>query len=117
MQSHKELDVWKKSMELTTKIYRITKLLPDTEKFGLITQMRRCCVSIPSNIAEVFGRKFRKENARFVGIAYSSGLELETQISICKNLEFIPGNSWNETENILSSILKMLFKYREYLLK
>ena len=78
MQSYKDLKVWQKSIKLVVKIYKLTSLLPDEEKFGLISQMRRCSVSIPSNIAEGYARKNKKDNARFVSIAYVSATELET---------------------------------------
>jgi four helix bundle protein len=65
MQSYKELTVWQKSMDLVVLIYNLTRTFPDEEKFGLVSQMRRAAVSIPSNIAEGFGRRNKKDNARF----------------------------------------------------
>jgi four helix bundle protein len=65
IESHKELTIWKKSMDLTRIIYTVTAQLPSTENFGLISQMRRCAVSIPSNIAEGYHRKNRKEYLQF----------------------------------------------------
>lgn len=89
MKSHKDLDVWKKSIDLVTEIYSLTTLLPENEKFGLINQMRRCSVSIPSNIAEGAGRQYEKEFRRFLYMALGSLSELETQLIISKNLNFI----------------------------
>jgi four helix bundle protein len=75
---HKDLDVWKRSMDLVVKVYQITKLFPDTEKYGLTSQMRRAAVSIPSNIAEGAARKGDKEFIQFLYISIGSLSELET---------------------------------------
>lgn len=82
----KELLVWKKSIELVKSIYQITSLLPMDEKFGLVSQMNRCSVSIPSNIAEGSGRTSNKEFLHFLNIAISSSYELETQLIITNQL-------------------------------
>ncbi|EKE06729.1 MAG: 23S ribosomal protein [uncultured bacterium] len=117
MQTQKDLQVWQKSIKLVTEIYKTTKLFPDEEKFGLISQMRRASVSIPSNIAEGYARKNKKENAHFVSIAYASGTELDTQLTICKELEFLSNEKFEELEKQLEEILKMLYSYRNYLHK
>ncbi|MFV8360212.1 four helix bundle protein [Flavobacterium sp. LS1P3] len=75
---HKDLDVWKRSMDLVVKVYQITKLFPDTEKYGLSSQMRRAAVSIPSNITEGAARKGDKEFIQFLYISIGSLSELET---------------------------------------
>ena len=87
--NHKELDVWKESIGLVTKVYSLTADFPDDEKFGIVSQMRRAAVSVPSNIAEGCARISDKENLRFMDIASGSLAELETQILISKNLGFI----------------------------
>ena len=115
MQTYKDLLVWQKSIELTVELYKVTKLLPQEEKFGLISQMRRCCVSIPSNIAEGYARRGKKENANFINIAYGSAVELETQIIISKKLEFLNESSWQKIDTILIEVLKLLYNYRKYL--
>ncbi len=115
MKTYKDLDVWKKSIELVIELYRITKLLPIEEKFGLVSQMRRCTVSIPSNIAEGYARKNRKENAQFVNIAFGSGTELETQIIIVKKLNLIKQEEFTKADQLLDSVLRMLYRYRESL--
>jgi len=86
---YKDLDVWKKGVEIVELIYKNTKDFPDEEKFGLIAQMRRAAVSIPSNIAEGFRRRYNKEFKQFLHIALGSCAELETQIIISKKLEYI----------------------------
>lgn len=89
MKSHKDLDVWKRSIVFVTEIYRITKTFPNKEKYGIINQMRRSAVSVPSNIAEGSARNSRKENIQFLYVALGSLSELETQIIISNNLEYI----------------------------
>ena len=79
--------------------------------------MRRASVSIPSNIAEGFARRNKKENAHFISISYASGTELDTQLIIAKELDFISEQSLKETQLQLEEILKMLYSYREYLYK
>ncbi|MBC8311834.1 MAG: four helix bundle protein [Candidatus Marinimicrobia bacterium] len=91
----RELIVWQKSMILVTEIYSLTKLLPSHEKYGLIFQIRRCSVSIPSNIAEGFGRRNPKEFIHFLRISIGSLFELQTQIEICCNLEYIESAKFN----------------------
>ena len=87
--SHKDLKVWQESMNLVIHIYEVTKNFPSTEQFGMVSQMRRSAVSIPSNIAEGSGRKGEKELCRFLYIALGSLAELETQLEISTRLNFI----------------------------
>ena len=89
VKTHKDLDVWKKSIELTKMIYEFTEELPKTEKYGLISQMRRAAVSVPSNIAEGAGRNSNAELRNFINIALGSLTELETQIILCKELSLV----------------------------
>jgi four helix bundle protein len=88
-QKYTDLDVWKQSREFASFIYELTFDFPKAEQFGLISQMRRCAVSIPSNIAEGCGRQHLKETIQFLNIARGSLYELETQIFISKDLNFI----------------------------
>jgi len=89
MKTHKDLDVWKKSIVLTKMIYEFTEKLPKSEKYGLISQMRRTAVSVPSNVAEGAGRNSNAELRNFVNIALGSLTELETQIILCKELSLV----------------------------
>jgi len=89
VQSYKDLVVWKKSMDLVTEIYSCTQSLPDCERFGLTSQLRRAAVSVPSNIAEGQGRASTGEFKQFLGHARGSLLELETQLVIARNLDFL----------------------------
>lgn len=86
---HKDLEAWKLSIELVTDIYEITKQFPQTEIYGLTNQMRRCAVSIPSNLAEGAARATQKETLRFIDIAIGSLAELETQVIIAQNLNYV----------------------------
>lgn len=111
--THKDLDIWKLSMEMVVDIYEITKSFPDEEKFGLVSQMRRCAVSIPSNIAEGAARGTTKEFLRFLQIAKGSLAELETQMEIAFRLGFTSYNEKINTDLIIMS--KMLYKLSESL--
>jgi four helix bundle protein len=82
----RELIIWKESMSLVKKIYILTSQLPSDERFGLVSQINRSCISIPSNIAEGSGRTTEKEFSRFLEIAMSSSYELETQLFIISEL-------------------------------
>lgn len=110
MRSYKELIVWQKSIELVIEIYRITSLFPKSELFGLVSQMRKAVVSIPSCIAEGYGRRSRKEKDQFYLIAFGSALELETQIIISKKLGFIDEKDSIRADELLTEVLKMLNK-------
>lgn len=89
VETYEDLEVWKRSMDLVEGIYRLTDEFPKTETYGLVAQMRRCAISIPSNIAEGKRRFGNREFRRFAGIAFGSGAELETQIKIAKRLQFV----------------------------
>lgn len=106
--SYQDLEVWKKSVELVDAVYRLTKLFPEEERFGLISQMRRASVSIPSNIAEGYARRHRAEYARFVSMSFGSGAELETQVIIAKRLSFTPLDSYKAVDRLLPEVQKML---------
>ena len=83
--THKDLAVWKKSMDLVTDVYELTSKFPREEQFGLTNQMRRSAVSVPSNIAEGAARNSTKEFIQFLYYSLSSLSELETQLLISKN--------------------------------
>jgi four helix bundle protein len=108
--SYKDLIVWQKAMSLAVEIYRLTEKLTREEIYGLTSQMRRCAVSIPSNIAEGRKRSSRKEFERFLVVAYGSGAELETQIELLKQLPFGKKISYNNSDSLLSEVMRMLNK-------
>lgn len=86
---YKELDVWVQARELVKKIYLLSKDFPDDERYGLTSQIRRCAVSVSSNIAEGCGRKTAKDTINFLHIARGSLFELETQTILASDLEYL----------------------------
>lgn len=88
LQSYRELLVWQKAMNLATLVYRLTESFPKREVYGLAAQLRRCGVSVPSNIAEGYGRGSRREYIQFLSIAQGSLRELETQIILAQKLNY-----------------------------
>ena len=108
MTTHKDLNVWKKSMNLVILIYRLTGQFPKEELFGLASQMRRAAVSIPSNIAEGHGRHSDKELIRFLFISLGSASELETQILLSSKLSFLKDEDFDTLNEMNNEIIKML---------
>jgi four helix bundle protein len=106
VKNYKELIVWQKSVDLVHDIYQITRQMPTSERYILVSQMLRSAISIPSNIAEGWGRKRQAEFIRFLEISYASSTELETQIIIAER-EYCKINYYT-AKNILEEIQKML---------
>ena len=107
IRSYRDLDVWMKSMKLVKKIYLMTKEFPKDEIYGLISQMRRSAVSIPSNIAEGKTRQYKNEYIQFLYIALSSCAELETQVIISRELGYITKEVEAEVLEELDHICRM----------
>ena len=105
--SHKDLIVWQKSIKLCKLVYNLTGKFPKEEVYGLISQMRRSAVSIPSNIAEGRNRGTRKDFSQFLRIALGSASELETQIEIAKELSYLDYKDCVEIESLLEEVSKM----------
>ena len=110
---HQDLEVWNKAIKLVTDIYIITKNYPKDEIYALTSQMRRCAVSIPSNIAEGCTRFSDKETLKFLSIAMGSISELETQIIISKNIGYI--EDIDDIINQISSVKKLILGLVKYL--
>ena len=115
IKSYRDLVVWQKSMELVTTVYTITKEFPKEELYALISQIRRSAVSIPSNIAEGYGRNSTQDYIRFLQIACGSLYELQTQLEISINLTYIMReksegifNLVNEVERMLNTMIRKL---------
>jgi four helix bundle protein len=106
--SHKKLDVWKSSLNLTAIIYELTLLFAKHELYGLTSQLRRASVSIPSNIPEGAARKSAKERRRFYEIARSSLVEVDTQLEIAEKLNYLSDNDLNKVDKKLDHIFAML---------
>ena len=107
-QKYTDLDVWKQARILASVIYGITGSYPKSEQFGIISQMRRCAVSVPSNIAEGCGRQHTKETIQFLNISRGSFYELETQLYISKDLKFIIEEQLNTCLQQIESLGKLI---------
>ncbi|MCA4782191.1 four helix bundle protein [Empedobacter stercoris] len=108
MKTHKDLEVWKKSVDFVTTIYSETQNFPKEEIYGLTNQMRRAAVSISSNIAEGSARQGNKELVQFLYIALGSAVELDTQLIIARNLTYINEEKFIQLIVKLEEIAKML---------
>lgn len=106
--SYKDLIVWQKSIDLTSKAYELTKKFPREEIYGITSQIRRAASSIPANIAEGSARGYIKEYINFLSIAYGSGAELETFLVIAKELNYLSADEYAKMAEILSEIMRML---------
>ena len=115
MHNFKELKVWQKSRILTSEVYNITRKLPKDEKFGLISQMDRSVVSIPSNIAEGSGRGSDRDFRRFLNYSMGSAYELETQIILSYDLHFISDKDFLQISEKITEVQKMIFGFRKSL--
>jgi four helix bundle protein len=113
--SYKDLFVWQKAVLLAKKVYMLTRAFPDAEKFGLISQMRRAAVSVPSNIAEGQARHTRKEFIQFLSHAEGSLAELETQVILSVELNFCAQKDTEEITNLTTELSKMLDSLRRKL--
>ncbi len=113
---HRKFAVWQKAIELTEHIYLFTQLLPSEEKFGLTSQMRRCSVSIPSNIAEGASRHSDKEFLRFLNIAKGSLAELETQLILCSRLYNLDWD-YDQTQRRIEDVFALNEALRNRLLR
>lgn len=112
---HKDLEVYKQSISLVKYIYEITNKYPKEETFGLISQMKRAVISIPSNIAEGNARFSDKETLHFVDIALGSIAELDTQLDISKELGYISDESYKNGIEIMKKVQALLIGLRKYL--
>lgn len=109
MQKLNDLIIWKKSIKLSSIIYNLTKSFPVEEKFGIISQMRRAAISIPSNIAEGAGREHPKEFLHFLSISNGSSFELQTQIILSEMLGYTNEEKKEEVLILIDEIQKMNF--------
>ena len=108
METHKDLRVWQQSIEMVTSIYRLTQSFPKEELFGLVSQLRRASVSVPSNIAEGYARGSDKEKLHFLRISSGSMSEVETQLMLGLNLGYIDQEKYNELSETVTSVWKQL---------
>lgn len=108
IESFKDLIVWQRAMELFVYTYEKTRVFPKSEEYGLTSQIRRAVVSIPSNIAEGYGRRSTGDYIRFLQIAVGSLYELQTQIEISRRLSFLKDSDYNEMNALCEEVSKML---------
>lgn len=112
MHRYRHLNFWSNSKELSIDVYRLTAGFPKEEKFGIVDQMRRASVSIPSNIAEGSSRNTNKDFKRFLGYSMGSAYELETQLEISKDLSFLTSKDYEVLSLQLLSVIKQMSKFR-----
>jgi four helix bundle protein len=103
---HKKLDAWKLSMDLVFDVYRATEEFPSQERYGLIDQIRRATISIPSNIAEGAARQTKKEFSNYLHIAQGSLSELDTQIELARRLSYVNNKTWENLDDRMERIDK-----------
>ncbi len=115
IKTYRDLIVWQKAMALVTAVYRCSGQFPKSEVYGLIPQLQRCAVSIPSNIAEGYGRRSTGDYRRFLQISMGSVFELQTQLEIARNLDYLDQERFEElygqsreVERMLSSLIAKL---------
>ncbi len=107
--SYKDLTVWQRAVQLSLAVYRLSSGFPDEERYGLTSQLRRAGVSVPSNIAEGYGRGTRKEYKQFLAIARGSTLEVQTQLIIANELGSCDLPEFKQTEGLAEEVSKMLY--------
>lgn len=117
MRDFRDLDIWKKSIDLVELIYIVTKKFPDDEKYGLTSQIRRAAISIPSNISEGCGRNTNKDFIRFLYNSFGSIKEIECQIIIAEKLKYLDRDSFDTIIKELDDIGKMVRGFINYLSK
>ena len=108
MASYQDLKVWQKAVSLVVSVYQLTKSFPRDEQYGLISQLRRAAVSIPSNIAEGQGRRSERDFQKFLGTARGSLLEVETQIIIAERLGYVSASAAKDRLRETAEIGRML---------
>jgi four helix bundle protein len=108
MNQFKDLKIWQEAINIAVDVYKLTKLFPIDEKFGLVSQMNRCSISVSSNIAEGAGRNNPKEFRQFLGIAQGSACELESQLIISQKLDFISEDTLKQYTDKLALLQNMI---------
>lgn len=115
MHNFRKLDIWTKSMSLVTEIYQLTNTFPSHERFGLMSQMQRAAVSIPTNIAEGSAKTSNKDFARFLEMSIGSSLELETELTIALNLKYTDLILFENIQNKIIELQKMITGFKNKL--
>ena len=115
MHNYKNLHIWQEGIKLARKIYEVTSTFPANEKFGIVSQMTRAAVSIPSNIAEGAGRNSKKDFANFLSIAIGSIFELHTQITICEQIGYIKEAKVKELDEQIFTLQQQITAFKQKL--
>jgi len=115
MHNFKKLAIWIKSVEFVTDIYKVTNTFPSHERFGLISQLQRAAVSVPTNISEGSAKTSNKDFARFLEISLGSTFELETELLVSLNLSYIDVEAYNRLQEKLSELQKMIIGFKNNL--
>lgn len=108
IRSYRDLKIWQRAIDLVEEIYNVTRSFPSEEKFGLTSQMRRCSVSVPSNIAEGFGRVHNKEYRNFLFISIGSCAELSTQLTISARVGYLEKAKEQRLQDEIDQISRMI---------
>ena len=113
MHNYKNLHIWQEGINLARKIYEVTSTFPSNEKYGIVSQMTRAAVSIPSNIAEGAGRNSNKDFANFLSIAIGSIFELHTQITICEQIGYIDQETAKQIDQQIYTLQQQITAYKQ----
>ncbi len=112
MHNFRKLNIWTKSMDLVTDIYKLTNTFPSDERFGIISQMQRAALSCPTNIAEGSAKSSTKDFSRFLEISVGSLYELETELNVSRNLEYINNEIFEVYQNKIVELQKMIIAFK-----
>lgn len=112
MHNFRKLNIWTKSMDLVTDIYKLTNTFPSDERFGIISQMQRAALSCPTNIAEGSAKSSTKDFSRFLEISVGSLYELETELNVSRNLEYINNETFEVYQNKIVELQKMIIAFK-----
>lgn len=115
VKTYRDLEVWQLSMDLMVSVYSLVRLLPREERFELVSQLKRAAMSIPSNIAEGWGRRHRAEYLHHLSYSYGSLMEVETQLIACNRLNYLSKEQVRETWQLCSRVGQMLNRLRQSL--
>jgi four helix bundle protein len=115
MHNFKKLSIWIKSVDFVTDIYKVTNTFPSHERFGLISQLQRAAVSVPTNISEGSAKSSNKDFARFLEISLGSTFELETELIVSLNLTYIDNEQYKYLEAKLTELQKMIIGFKDTL--
>src|SRR5438045_3969469 len=111
MKNYKELIIWQKGIEIVKRIYILTKQFPNEEKFGIVSQITRAAISIPANIAEDSSRNSDKDYARFLQLSLGSAFEVQTYLTIAKEMNWSKSEGIIEIELLLEEEIKMIHRF------